>query len=415
MDLKTIGLGLLSFSFVILYLIQKYDYSKLNERLYKQDARYQGELKRLEDTHQLKIKEIEDEKKIIVKEVAVKKKEMIETVTGKLESAEYYQKLNDENRTYHLEKLKGLKDQVRQCFEIFIKEADNALSKNDYRIAELFCRACLILRPEEEALLRLKKRIEVFRVVNKYGMAFLNIPKGEFKMGSIASEKMRSTDEALHKVTLTTNFYMMETEVTQEQWDAVMNSPKGELRELKDIVTPSLEKGLSLPVENVSYNDVNNFIIKLNQMGVGQYRLPTEAEWEYAARANEKGAFGDNETPHATAWFSQNSSRHSHIVRTKFPNSFGLYDMLGNVSEWISDYYSSYGSSGATTVEPSEGVVVPTAPAAVDPKVTENSGFRVFRGGSFNDAESACRISNRNKAKDDLNTAHLGFRLVYHQ
>ena len=193
---------------------------------------------------------------------------------------------------------------------------------------------------------------------------------------------------------------MMETEVTQEQWDAVMNSPKGEIRELAQMVTPSLEKGVGLPVENVSYNDVNNFLAKINQMNIGQYRLPTEAEWEYAARANEKGAYGDAEAPHATAWFSHNSQKKTHEVRTKFPNSFGLYDMLGNVSEWVSDYYALYGGESLVSV--------------VDPKIIENTGFRCYRGGSFKDSDSACRIANRNKAKDEFISGSLGFRLVYH-
>lgn len=396
MDLKTLGLSFLSFAFVILYIVQKWDNYKLDERRKKEDTRYRGEIKKLEDNYQLKLKEVEAEKKIALKEVDVKRITLDKNFSEKNESSEYWRRLNDENRAYHFEKMSAMKDHVRKSYDILIKEADDLFLAGEYKNAELFCRACIQLKPEEEASLRLLKRIEAFRVVNKFGMAFVNIPKGEFKMGSIPSEKMRGADEESHKVTISANYFLMETEVTQEQWDAVMFSPKGELRSLTLINTPSLTKGLRLPVENVSYHEITSFIIKLNQAGVGRYRLPSEAEWEYAARANEKGAFGENESPEATAWYSRNSQKVTHAVRTKFPNSFGLYDMLGNVSEWVEDNYAVY---------PVEAVV--------DPKVSDSSGIRCFRGGSFKDSDSACRIANRNKAKEDFKDGHLGFRLVY--
>jgi formylglycine-generating enzyme required for sulfatase activity len=401
LDLKTIGLSMLAFSFVVLYLILKWDFSKFQDEAKVREARMQTTMKQQDLAFQLKTKELEADKKTVIKIVEEKKIDLDKNFAEKSESADYYKRLNDENRAYHVEKLKALKDQVRGAFEILIKEADKSLVAGDYKNAEILCRACLLLKPEETALLNLKSRIEAFRFTNRVGMSFVKIPKGDFKMGSIPTEKLRGLDEDSHKVTLTNNFFMMETEVTQEQWDAVMNAPNGELRNLSVIVTPSLEKGLDLPVENVSYHDANNFVIKINQMGIGQYRLPTEAEWEYAARANEKGAFGENEAPEATAWFSKNSQKKSHKVRTRFPNSFGLYDMLGNVSEWTSDYYASYGDPGSASV------------AVVDPKVTENTGFRSYRGGSFKDSDSACRIANRNKAKDDYKAEFIGFRLVY--
>lgn len=396
MDLKTIGISLFGFAFVILWLIQKWDYSKLDERRKNEDDRNKIEIKKIEDNYQQKMKELLAEQKVIIKEVEVKKTNLDQTFKEKSESADYWKRLNDENRAYHVEKMLAMKNHVRDSFDLLIKEADDAFNKGDYRSAELFCRACMKLKPEEEGVGRLKKRIEAFRVVNRLEMAFVNIPKGEFKMGSLPSEKLRGPDEESHKVTITANFYLMETEVTQEVWDAVMNTPKGEIRPLAQMQTPALEKGVGLPIENVSYHDVNNFIIKINQLGIGKYRLPTEAEWEYAARANEKGAFGENEAPDATAWYNRNSQKVPHVVRTKFPNSFGLYDMLGNVSEWVSDYYAPY-----------------TQEAVVDPKVTESTGFRSYRGGSFKDSESACRIANRNKAKDEFVSGSLGFRLVY--
>lgn len=399
MDLKTIGIGLVAFSFLILYAMAKFDISKEVDRRIKDDERNKQNIAKIEESYKVKFDELALEKKLATKEVEVKKIDLDKTFNEKSLTAEYYRKLNDESRAYHVEKMRELKDHVRECFDSFIKDADFYLNGGDYKNATVFANACLKLKPEDDNAKRLKSRVESFRVVNKLGMAFLNIHKGEFKMGSVATEKMRGTDEDQHKVILTSNFYMMETEVTQEQWDAVMNSPKGEIRELAQIVTPSIEKGAKLPVENVSFHDVNNFIVKINQMGIGQFRLPTEAEWEYAARANEKGAFGEYETPHATTWFSPNAQRKPHEVRTKVPNSFGLFDMLGNVSEWVGDYYAPYAGDPMVAV--------------ADPKAVENTGFRCYRGGSFKDSESGCRIANRNKAKDEFVAEHLGFRLVY--
>lgn len=396
MDLKTIGLGLLSFVFVILYIIQKWDYSKLDEKRKNDIERYQGDMARKEIDYQDKLKALANEKKTLTKEVEVKKTTLDKTFNEKNLSADYWKQLNDESRAYHVEKMTAMKDHVRSSYELLIKEADEAFNRGDYKSAELFCRACIILKPLDDSSLRLKNRIEAFRIVNRLGMAFVKIPKGEFKMGSFPTEKMRGSDEDSHKVTITKDFFMMETEVTQEVWDAVMNTPKGELRPLALIKTPALAKGLGLPVENVSYHDVNNFIIKINQLDMGKFRLPTEAEWEYAARANEGGPFGDNGVPDPTTWYNRNSDKVTQIVRTKFPNKFGLYDMLGNVSEWVIDFYAPY------TVE-----------TVIDPVITNSNGFRSYRGGSFKDSEAACRIANRNKAKDDFVAGNLGFRLIY--
>jgi formylglycine-generating enzyme required for sulfatase activity len=399
LDLKTASISLVAFSLLILFIVAKFDMANLKEKHAKEDARVHANIVKMEEDYRAKLAEVALEKKSIKREVEVKKEVLEKKFDEKSMSAEHWRQLNDESRAYHVEKMRMLKEHVQECFETFIKNADEYLAKGDYKNAAGFANACIKLKPEDNDAKKLKARIDSFRVVNKLGMAFINIPKGEFKMGSLPSEKGRAPDEDMHKVLITNNFYLMETEVTQEQWDAVMNSPNGEIREFSKVVTPALEKGANLPVENISFNDINSFLAKINQMKIGFFRLPTEAEWEYAARANEKGAFGDYESPHATTWFSQNSTRKSQPVRTRFSNNFGLFDMLGNVSEWVSDYYALY---------PGDPLV-----AKADPKVTENTGFRVYRGGSFKDSEAACRIANRNKAKDDFVAGSLGFRLVY--
>jgi len=399
LDLKTVGIGLVAFSLLILLIVEKFENENLKEKHLKENAKVQENLAKMEENYKAKLAEVALERKIIVKEVEVKKETLDKSFNEKSLSSEHWRKLNDESRAYHVEKMRMLKDHVHECYESFIKSADEYLAKGDYKNAAGFANACIKLKPEDDSARRLKARIDSFRVVNKLGMAFINIPKGEFKMGSLPTEKNRSPDEDMFKVIITNNFYLAETEVTQEQWDAVMNSPKGEIREASKIVSPALVKGANLPVENVSFNDINSFLAKINQMNIGYYRLPTEAEWEYAARANEKGPFGDYESPHATTWFGQNSTKKPQPVRTRFSNSFGLFDMLGNVSEWVSDYYAPY---------PGDPLV-----AKPDPKSTVNTGFRVYRGGSFKDSEAACRIANRNKAKDEFVAGHIGFRLVY--
>ncbi len=160
---------------------------------------------------------------------------------------------------------------------------------------------------------------------------------------------------------------------------------------------PSLfQKGDDYPVENVSWNDVQEFINKLNQKGEGVYRLPTEAEWEYSCRAGTDTAyyFGDD-TGHLDeyAWYNNNSDRQTHPVGQKKPNGWRLYDMHGNVWEWCQDYYASYPSSPVT-----------------DP-VNEKGSGRVLRGGSWVNLAGNCRSASRYGNSPDNRYNDLGFRL----
>ncbi len=182
---------------------------------------------------------------------------------------------------------------------------------------------------------------------------------------------------------------MQKTEVTQELWEAVMGS------------NPSSFKGCpNCPVEQVSWDDIQQFISKLNAKTGKKYRLPSEAEWEYAARGGKKSKgykyAGSNEIE-AVAWYDENSEDKTHPVGQKSPNELGIYDMTGNVWEWCSDRYeeSYYSSSPGNK---------PQGPAS--------GRYRVFRGGSWKFLPEYCRVSDRISYYPDFRYNDLGFRLV---
>ena len=187
------------------------------------------------------------------------------------------------------------------------------------------------------------------------GIDFVKIAPDELTMGCSDGDNQCSADEKpAHKVKITKAFEMGKYELTQAQWKSVMNS------------NPSAIKGDNHPVENVARTDAEDFLAKLNARNDGyHYRLPTEAEWEYAARAGTKGAYAGPLKD--IAWFADNSEDETHAVGTKKPNAWGLYDMEGNVREWVSDTYGAnyYSNSPATD---------PTGPVA-------GQGGRGGRGG----------------------------------
>jgi formylglycine-generating enzyme required for sulfatase activity len=223
----------------------------------------------------------------------------------------------------------------------------------------------------------------VFRGLNSIepgSIEMVLIPAGTFQMGSTSSEA-DSDERPVHSVTLS-SFQIGKYEVTQGQWKAVMGS------------NPSyFPKGDNYPVEQVSRGDVQSFITKLNQQTGKRYRLPTEAEWEYAARGGTSGErYG---TIDDIAWYSGNSGSSTHPVGQKQPNAYGLYDMLGNVSEWCQDWYSDYTSSAKTN---------PTGPSL--------GSFRVLRGGSRGSVARNVRAPNRHFLTPYIRFNILGFRLA---
>ena len=213
------------------------------------------------------------------------------------------------------------------------------------------------------------------------------IPAGRFAMGSPLSEPDRDSDEVQHEAVLTRGFFLAETECTQGQWESVMGG------------NPSHLKGSERPVEQVSWSEAVEYCRKLTtkQRAEGllpegwEWRLPTEAEWEYAARAGTTGArHGELD---AIAWWSGNSGDQTHPVKQKAPNAWGMYDMLGNVWEWCADWSGNY---------PTGSVTDPTGP---------NSGsFRVFRGGSWYFVAGSARSAGRRRYDPGLRFNYLGFR-----
>ncbi len=220
-------------------------------------------------------------------------------------------------------------------------------------------------------------------------LEMVNLPGGEFTMGSNSS---RWDDEKPPHQVRVSPFSIGKTEVTQVQWKAIMGS------------NPSSFKGDDRPVENVSWDDVDEFIKRLNQKTGLQFRLPTEAEWEYAARADSttEFSFGDDEKQLGDyAWFGENSGNTTHPVGQKKPNDFGLFDMHGNVWEWCSDWYSdSYYAECQR-----QGTVA-------DPPGPSTGSYRVDRGGGWSHVAVYCRSAYRGDDAPGSRGADLGFRLV---
>ena len=217
--------------------------------------------------------------------------------------------------------------------------------------------------------------------VNGVEFAFRWCPEGTFMMGSPSGEDGRYGDEKQHQVTLTKGFWMLETEVTQKQWKAIMGS------------NPSHFKGDNLPVENVSWNDCQEFCKKCALLGM-PVQLPTEAQWEYACRAGSTGPYAGNLDE--MAWFEDNSGRKTHPVGTKKPNAWGLYDMHGNVWEWCADWYDGDYPSGSVT----------------DPIGPSNGSDRVVRGGSWCYYARRCRSAYRGYRAPGGRDDDLGFRVL---
>ena len=217
-------------------------------------------------------------------------------------------------------------------------------------------------------------------------MTMIYVAPGSFMMGSPSTEEGRKDDETQHHVTLTKGYWLGETEVTQAQWESVMGS------------NPSYFKGASRPVEQVSWEDCQAFIAMVNhearrQFG-GGFRLPTEAEWEYACRAGSKGSYAGTGKLDDMGWYSDNSGNHTHGVKGKEANAWGFYDMHGNVFEWCQDWYDEY-QSGAVT----------------DPTGSASGDGRVLRGGSWYSNAWSCRSAGRDWSRPGGRYNDCGFRL----
>lgn len=223
-------------------------------------------------------------------------------------------------------------------------------------------------------------------------MEFIRIPAGTFLMGAQEYEDSSSKEKPRHKVNISKAFYIGKYEVTQQQWLAVMGG-----------VNPSNFLSPDRPVDEVSWNNVQVFIEKLNAMEKSSaYRLPTEAEWEYAARAGSEAAYCYGDDPKALqlsqyAWYEQNSAKQTHPVGTLLPNGWGIYDMHGNVAEWVQDKYDK----NYYSVSPEKD---PTGPTM--------GKKRVVRGGSWINQPYSCRSAARGYYSEDYTDSDFGFRIV---
>ncbi len=226
---------------------------------------------------------------------------------------------------------------------------------------------------------------------NSLGMKFAYIPPGTFQMGSPASEAGRGKDETQHQVTLTRGFLIQTTPVTQAQWQAVMGTGITEQRNKEIPSWPLFGTGDDYPMYYISRDEAQEYCRKLSAMEGKHYRLPTEAQWEYACRAGSTSRyyFGDNENQLGKyGWYSGNSGNQTHPVGQKKPNAWGLYDMSGNVCQWCSDWYRDYPAGAAT------------------------GQFFVLRGGSWRDGPEGCRSACRFGYSPGTRDGGVGFRVV---
>ena len=212
-------------------------------------------------------------------------------------------------------------------------------------------------------------------------------PRGDWE---VEDDYDRAAYERVHQVSLTSDYYIGETEVTQELYEAVMG------------VNPSgFANGAKYPVETVSYNDAMAFCQKLSEMTGRTFTLPSEAQWDYAARGGHKASaeqtvFSGSDNLDEVGWYMDNADETTHEVATRKPNALGVYDMTGNVWEWCRDFWcDNFGSDPVT-----------------DPEGPSDGTKHVDRGGSWNKVASHCRLSFRYGLNPDYKANNLGFRVV---
>ncbi len=246
-------------------------------------------------------------------------------------------------------------------------------------------------REQREKVEKERKEREARGEVEVKGVKFkmVYVEGGKFTMGATAEQGSDAwgDERPTHKVTLS-DYYIGETQVTQALWKVVMGN------------NPSYREGDNLPVEQVSWEDTQEFIEKLNQETGRTFRLPTEAEWEYAARGGKKSKgykYSGSDKIDDVAWYNGNSGGKTHPVKGKKANEIGLYDMSGNVWEWCNDWYG-YGEYSSD--------------AQTNPQGSEKGSYRVLRGGSWGGDARDCRVSYRYYSTPTYLRNFFGFRLV---
>ena len=240
---------------------------------------------------------------------------------------------------------------------------------------------------ESETRTFVTKKTDLSLTVSGVSFDMVYVEGGSFDMGATTEQGGDAWDDEkpVHRVTLS-DYYIGKCEVTQELWEAVMGS------------NPSHFKGAQNPVERVSWNDCQEFVSRLNSLTGRTFRLPTDAEWEYAARGGNQSShykYSGSGNIGNVAWYDDNSGSSTHAVGTKSPNELGIYDMSGNVWEWCSDWYGGY-SAGAQT----------------NPQGPSSGSNRVLRGGGWFSYARGCRVSLRSYCDPDFSNSYNGLRLV---
>ncbi len=242
---------------------------------------------------------------------------------------------------------------------------------------------------EQRRVEEAERQREANELVNTIGMEFVRIEAGTFRMGAPARRAGRSDDRSRYTVHISQPFYLGKYEVTQGQWRAVLGGNPSHFTDCGD----------TCPVENVSWEDAQAFIEELNlREGIPVYRLPTEAEWEYATRAGTRTvySFGNTKSQlRAYGWYRDNSDNTTHPVGGKRPNGWGLYDLHGNVWELVADWYDDYPSGRVT-----------------DPQGPSSGTHRIIRGGGWSYNARDCRTASRGIGRPSVRSSHVGFRLA---
>ncbi|MDR1810095.1 MAG: formylglycine-generating enzyme family protein [Prevotella sp.] len=290
---------------------------------------------------------------------------------------------------YELTRSKGIAAYNAGNYDRAIKYFETAAicedlpNNNDLQTWKNKCKAAEKQKAENAAQAQREREAEQRQqLINLFPMVY--VAGGTFTMGCTSKQRAfyQDDEKPAHRVRLS-SYYIGKYEVTQAQWKAVMGN------------NPSKFKGDNLPVENVSWNDAQEFIRKLNAQTGKNYRLPTEAEWEFAARGGNKSKgyeYSGSNNAYDVAWFYDEQS---HPVGTKAANELGIYDMSGNVWEWCSDLYGNYSGTAQSN---------PAGPAS--------GSSRVPRGGGWYNSARSVRVSNRSGNSPDSRGNNLGFRLA---
>ena len=291
--------------------------------------------------------------------------------------------------------------------DAWLEDSDNEECQSTYRT--LLATALQVHQQDVKIYQNLEAARENSRPVsvstagsNVLNMQFVRISAGTFMMGSPSSEAGRFENESQHEVKITKSFEIQTTEVTQLQWFSLVGNNPSKFKTKENCPSEVIEKnGVSMcpnnPVEQVSWEDAQDFIRMLNQKNDGYtYRLPTEAEWEYAARAGSQTAYytygSETNQLGNYAWYDDNSGRQTHPSASKKANAWDLYDMYGNVSEWVQDWYGHE--------------------AVTDPTGSPTGAYRVLRGGGCADDARHLRSAFRNGVYPSFRYLIVGFRLV---